>query len=56
MPLTRPLDIGTVVGTQYSKDGDPKGFLRFRIQGKAIVDGKLCQVNGYVTEIKGQRK
>lgn len=51
---TKAIEIGQVVGTQYSKDGDKKGFLRFRIQGKTVVDGKICQVNGYVTEVKGQ--
>jgi len=48
------LEIGTIMGSQYSKDGDKKGFLRFRINGKAVVDGKICQVNGFVTEVKGQ--
>jgi len=48
------IDVGTIAGSQYSKEGDKKGFLRFRINGKAVVDGKICQVNGFVTQTKGQ--
>lgn len=52
--MSKIIDIGTTIGSQYSKEGDKKGFLRFRIQKKVIVDNKICQVNGTVTEIKGQ--
>ena len=48
------INVGNIIGSQYSKDGDKKGFLRFRINGKIDVDGKICQVNGFVTEVKGQ--
>ena len=49
------LELGQVMGSAYTKDGDPKGKIRFRINGKTIVDGKICQINGTVTEVKGQR-
>jgi len=48
------IDIGTQMGTAYTKDGDKKGFKRFRLNGKVIVDGKICQLNGFLTQIKGQ--
>ena len=50
----RAIDIGSVIASQYSKDGDKKGFLRFNFNTKIALDGKVCQVNGFVTEVKGQ--
>jgi len=52
--MAEVISVGDVIGTQYTKDGDPKGFLRYRIQGKVVVKGKVCQLNGYITQIKGQ--
>jgi len=51
---TKSIELGTITGIQYSKDGDSKTFLRFRINGKTVIDGKICQVNGFVTQVKGQ--
>ena len=47
------LDLRQITGIPYSKEGDSDGFLRYRIVGKTAVDGTICQVTGYVTEIKG---
>ena len=50
----KAIDLGAVTANGYSKEGDKKGFLRFRFNSKVVVDGKICQVNGYITEVKGQ--
>jgi len=51
---TRLVEIGTQTASSYTKDGDKKGFLRFRLNGKVVVDGKVCQLNGFLTQVKGQ--
>jgi hypothetical protein len=50
------IDIGTVKGLKYTKEQDPEGFHRYRIIGKATVDGIICQVTGYVTQIKEKNR
>ena len=45
------VNIGEVIGIRYSKKEDKDGFLRFRIVGKTAIDGIICQVTGYVTQI-----
>ena len=48
------VNIGDLTGIKYSKEGDPEGFLRLRIVGKKAINGILCQVTGYVTQIKNE--
>ena len=48
------IDLGNQTGSSYTKEGDNEGFLRFRLNGKVVVDGKICQLNGFLTQVKGQ--
>jgi hypothetical protein len=50
------LNIGQVTGIPYSKEGDDEGFLRIRIVGKTVIDGIICQVTGYITQIKEKQQ
>ena len=43
-----------IMAYPYTKEGDIKGFVRRRLLGKTIINGKICQVNGFVTQQKGQ--
>lgn len=46
--------IENIMAYPYTKEGDKEGFIRRRIIGQTIVDGKIVQVNGFLTERKGQ--
>ena len=50
------LNMGQVTGIHYSKDGDDEGFLRLRIVGKTVINDIICQVTGYVTQIKNKEQ
>ena len=50
------VNIGSVTGIKYSKERDTEGFLRFRIVGKTAIDGVICQVTGYVTQIRNNQQ
>lgn len=51
---TKYLEIGKIKASRYRKEDDPDAFQRYRITGKTIVDGAICQLNGYLTQIKNQ--
>ena len=46
--------IENIMAYPYVKEGDADGFIRRRIIGQTIVNGKICQVNGFITQRKGQ--
>jgi len=48
------LNIEGIMAYPYTKEGDSVGFIRRRIIGQTVVNGKICQVNGFVTQRKGQ--
>jgi len=50
------LNIGQVMAMQYSKEEDEEGFIRLRIFGKTAIDDIICQVTGYITQIKNKQK
>lgn len=53
-PQAHMLNIEGIMAYPYVKEGDADGFIRRRIIGQTIVNGKICQVNGFVTQRKGQ--
>ena len=46
--------IENIMAYPYTKEGDVVGFIRRRIIGQTILNGKIMQVNGFLTERKGQ--
>ena len=40
-----------IKGYPYTKDGDKAGKIRYRLLGQQVVNGKICQINGFITEI-----
>lgn len=46
------VDIGQVMAYPYTKKGDNKDKIRFRLLHKIVVNGKICQLNGTLTSIK----
>ena len=49
-----PMTVEGIMAYPYSKEGDSEGFIRRRIIGQTVLNGKICQVNGFVTQRKGQ--
>ena len=48
------MTIENIMAYPYSKEGDSEGFVRRRLLGKTVINGKICQVNGFITQQKGQ--
>jgi len=52
--VAHPMTIEGIMAYPYTKDGDADGFIRRRLIGQVVVNGKICQLNGFVTQRKGQ--
>ena len=52
---SRAIDIGTVTGIGYKRDGVDNDVNRFRLIEKVYVDGIKYQLNGTLTEIKSKK-
>jgi len=46
------IEIGNVMAYPYTKKGDEKGKVRYRLLQKVVINGKICQLNGTLTSIK----
>ncbi len=53
-PQSKMIEIGSQMGSAYTKEDDKKGFKRFRLNGKVVVDGKILMQNGQIETINEQ--
>jgi hypothetical protein len=52
--VAHTMTIENIMAYPYTKEGDADGFIRRRLIGQVVFEGKILQINGFATQRKGQ--
>jgi hypothetical protein len=52
--VAHTMNIEGIMAYPYTKEGDADGFIRRRLIGQIVFEGKILQINGFATQRKGQ--